>query len=263
MNIKNLKWFTFVELIVVITLISILTTIWTFSYVWYLWESRDSQRKSDLTKLSSALKMYKQKRWYYAIPWKIFNISYSWTILAKQWKLDTNVRLNSLENLPIDPKNKLNYIYSITANKQEYEIWATLENDNSNMSYVEWNYKSVSKNVLPTLLIATWAVEWANVEIKEWNSWADVNRKLFVYNSQYHNLAYTFKNPYNVFSDWISFTGLLNEVETNSTYWQNSDYRNCTEIKEAWKLLLPLTSTPFEYQIITETGALVNTWCTL
>jgi hypothetical protein len=52
-------------------------------------------------------------------------------------------------------------------------------------------------------------------------------------------------------------------MENQGIYWQNSDFRNCIEIEEWGKLLLPLSATAFEYQIITSTWALVNTWCTL
>ena len=259
----NKNWFTFVELIIVMILLAVLWTIWLYSYVWYLWDSRDSERKADISKISSALKIYKQKRWYYSLPWDSFNITYSWTIVAIQWKLNTSVRINSLDSLPSDPKNKVFYSYSVTSNKQEFEIWTTLENEEKNISLVEWNYKSVSKNILPTLLLATWAIAWTNIEIKAGTTIPDNNRKLFVYNEQSNNLLYTFIKPYSIYTDWTSFSSLLSEMETNNQYWQNSDYRNCTEISEWWKLILPLTATSFEYQIITDTWALVNTWCTL
>jgi len=262
---KNLynSWFTFIELMVVMIILVILSNIWLYSYVWYISDSRDTERKADISKVSSALKIYKQKRWYYSLPWDNFNITYSWTILAYQWKLNNNVRISSLDNLPVDPKNKVYYSYSITSNKQEFEIWATLENSDKNVSLIEWNYKSVSKNILPTLLLAILAQSWTDVETKSGTSIPDSNRKLFVYNNQNHNLLYTFTDIFSPYSDWTSFTELLSKVESNNTYWQNSDYRNCTEISEWGKLLLPLTSTPFEYQIITDTWALTNTWCSL
>ena len=261
--IKQKKAFTFVELIVVITIIWVLSSIWFYSYIWYLSETRDSQRKADLSQVTSALKIYRQKRWYYALPWNSFNITYSWTTVSSQWKLNKNVRLNTLEILPKDPKIKNYYSYSVTSNKQEFEIWATLENEDVDLAIVIWNYKSVSNNVLPTLLLATWATEWSTIEIKEWTTTWDINRKLFIYNEQSHNLPYTFVEPYYSFSDWTEFTVLQNEMITNDTYWQNSDFRNCLEISEWWKLLIPLSATSFEYQIVTNTWSLTSTWCTL
>lgn len=260
---SKIKAFTFVELIVVITILVVLWAIWFSSYSWYIDDSRDTQRKSDLSQVSSALKVYKQKRWYYAIPWDTFNLTYSWVTVALQWKLNNNVRLNSLEKLPYDPKIDIAYSYSITSNKQEFEISANLENSGNNLAILDWNYKSVSKYILPTILLATWATLGSDVEVQSWTTTWDENRKLFIYNNQYHNIPYTFESPYEPYSDWTSFDELLTEVEDNNNFWQNSDYRNCVEISEWNKLIIPLSSTPMEYQIITDTWSLVNTWCTL
>ena len=260
----NKKAFTFVELIIVITILAILTTIWFTSYIWYIADSRDSQRKSDLAQIWSALKVYKQKRGYYSLPGEKSDIVYdNSNSLAYLGKFDTNVRLNTLDRLVMDPKTNEPYMYSIVTNKQEYEMAATLENEWREIALVNWTYKSVSVNILPSLLIATWATEWSSLEIKEWTTAGDENRKLFIYNNQSHNLAYTFIKPYNPTNDWTSFTWLLDEVVSSNSYWQNTDFRNCTEIEESWKLLIPLSATPFEYQIITETWSLTNTWCTL
>ena len=259
---SRLNAFTFVELIVAATIIVILSAVWFSAYVTYIADSRDTQRKSDIAQVTSALKIYKQKRWYYAIPWNYFTITYSGSWVAYQWKLNENVRLNSLEKLPFDPRTNDYYFYSTTINKQEFEIAATLENEEKNIALLWWNYKSVSKNILPTIMLATWATIWSDVEIKEWDASWDVHRKLFIYNNQRHNLPYKFVEPYSPSNDWTSFADLLSEVELNGNFWQNNDFRNCTEIDEAWKLLISLNATPFEYQIITNTWALTNTWCT-
>lgn len=259
----NSKWFTLVELVIVMIILVILSWLWFSSYVWYVADARDSQRKSDLLQVNSALQLYKQKRWYYWFPWDYFNITYSGAVVAMQWKLNTNIHIDSMDKLPVDPKTDTYYVYSISSNKQEFLLAWSLENDESNISIINWNYKSVSKNILPTILLATWATANSNVEIKEWNIFWDINRKLFIYDKQEHNIPYNFLEPFNAYSDWISFTDLLTEAETNNYFWQNTDYRNCIEISEAWKLIIPLDLNPFEYQIISETWALVNTWCTL
>jgi len=259
----NKKAFTFVELIVVVTILAILWAIWFSSYIWSIADTRDSQRKSDFAQVSSALKIYKQKRWYYAYPGDVFNVQYDWNTVSYQWKLNTNVRLNSLDKLPKDPETEQPYFYSITATKQEFELAWTLENSDNPIALMIWNYKSVSKNILPVLNLAIEANPWDNIEIKnDWWAWS-TNRKLFIYNEQAENLPYTFEEPYPPYSSWTGFTDLLNMVEANQSYWQNTDFRNCIEIQEWWKALIPFTSTAVEYQIITETGTLVNTGCTL
>jgi Tfp pilus assembly protein PilE len=260
---KNKKWFTFVELIVTISIVIILSSLWIVSYSSYIWDARDSQRKSDMAQVSSALKIYKQKRWYYGFPGDLFNITYSWTTVAMQWRLNENVHLDTIEKLPSDPKNDEYYFYSIINNKQEFEITWTLENSKDNIALKMGTYKSVSRNILPTITLAIWATAWSNVEIQAWNWDWDENRKLFIYDNQNYNLPYTFIAPFEPYSEWLSFDTLIDEVELYWDFWQNTDYRNCTEIDEAWKLIIPLSATSFEYQIITNTWALVNTGCTL
>jgi len=254
----NKKAFTFVELIVATTIIIILAWIWFYSYSGLLWDSRDSQRKSDLSQVSSALKVYKQKRWYYAIPWNSFNITFSGTTIANQGFLNKNVHLNSLEKLPKDPKTKTYYVYSTTSNKQEFQLFLTLENEEESIALVGWDYKTVSKNLVPTLGLAMNKIAWTNVEIKD-----TANKDYFIFDNQFHNLAYTIEDPYEPYHDGISFNDLLQEVEEDDNFWQNTDFRNCTEIKEAWKLIIPLTNDDVEYQIIDDNWVLTNTWCHL
>ena len=263
--LNNKQAFTFVELIVSVVIITILSTIWFGSYVWYISDSRDSQRKSDLSQLSSSLKVYKQKRWYYWKPWSAFHLVYGWdaNIVALQWKMSKDVHIDSIEKLPFDPANDEKYSYSITTNKQEFELSATLENSDFPKALLTWNYKSVSRNILPTITLALNANSWENIEIEEWTgSWSD-HRKLFVYDNNMHNLVYSFQDGHAAYADWeFTFEELLDEAEINNNFWQNSDYRSCVEIVEAWKLLIPLTTTGFTYQIIDEDWVLINKDCT-
>ena len=254
----KIKAFTFVELIVTTTIIIILAWIWFYSYSGLIGDSRDSQRKSDLSQISSALKTYKQKRWYYAIPWNNFNLTFSWITIVKQGFLDKDTHVNSLEKLPKDPKTNTYYVYSTTENQQEFQLFITLENSDKNIALVWWDYKTVSENNLPTIALAMSKSQWSNVEIKN-----NTNKDYFIFDNQAHNLPYTIEEPHEPYHDWISFTWILDEVKKNDNFWQNTDYRNCTEIKEANKLLIPLTSDPVEYQIITDTWALISTWCHL
>jgi len=260
---KNIKAFTFVELIVVMIIVVILSGVWFSSYVWYISSARDSQRKSDLLQINSALKLYKQKRWYYGFPWDYFNITYNSNVVAIQWKLNKNIHIDSIDKLPTDPKTKWYYSYSITNNKQEFMLAWTLENSDFNTAFINWNYKSVSKNILPSILLAIWAAPWTNVEIQSWNWDWSTNRNLFIYDNQEYNLPYNFIEPFAPFTKWITFENLLTESESYDNFWQNTDFRNCIEIDEAWKLIIPLSATPIQYQIISNTWALIDTTCSL
>ncbi len=249
----NKKAFTFIELIIVVVILTILWAIWMISFVSSLEDARDSSRISSILLVESALKTHYQKRWSYPNPWSMFEIQYSGTWVAFQWKLDRNVRLSTLEKIPVDPKNWINYSYSITRNKQEFEISATLENWGFPIALLTWNYRSVSKNILPTIIVAT------NSTIDIQNS---PEKDLFVFNQNYHNLVYDFINnlPYN---SWISFDILLEEAKSSNNFWQSSDFRNCIEIKKAGKLIVPVTHAEFEYQIVDNNWVLTNTWCTI
>lgn len=259
------KAFSFVELIVSITILAIITTIWFISYSGYIWDTRDSQRKSDLAQVWSALKVYKQKRWYYPIPGNRFELTYNWTGIVFQWKFDENISLNTLDRLPFDPKTKTAYIYSITKNAQEYEMATTLENEDTPIALVNGTYKSVSKDILPGIMLAIDTPSSLTAEINNWvvNAGWDwsINRNKFIFSNQNHNLAYDFISPYTPQSDWTDIATILSELAATSSYWQNTDYRSCIEIKESWKAIQK-DGTSITYQIIDSTNwNLSNTWC--
>jgi Tfp pilus assembly protein PilE len=255
---NNLRAFTFVELIVTTLIITILTAIWFVSYIGFIADSRDSQRRSDLSKVSSSLKIYKQKRWYYSEPWDYFNILNNTVPVAKQWKMNKWVYLNTLDKLPFDPKSKSYYSYAVTNNKQEFQLSATLENEDEEIAILDWNYKTVSKNVLPTIILAIDST--TDIEIHE-GIWAgSTNRAKFIFDQLTDNLPYTMWTPDEAYNEWTSFSGILNKAETLNSFWQNNDYRNCVEIVEAWKSI-SANSVEEQYQIL-DNGSLTNTGCT-
>lgn len=242
LNTKH--WFTMAELIVVITILVILSAIGFSSYSWYLGNARDSQRKSDISQIQAALGSYKLKRWYYSQPWDAFDITYWATeVVATQWVLNNNVALTTIDRLPMDPKAERPYTYSTTKNKQEFQISATLENAWREKAILVWDYKTVSKNILPSIVVATSSA--TNIAT---NTWA------FVFDDQWQNLTYSIKTgwPKNNGTDIASYT-------SHSNFWQNSDFRTCVEIKEWGKILLE--NTPLEYQILNNSWSLENTTC--
>ncbi len=266
--IKNIKWFSFAELIVSVIIVATLSSIWIVSYNSYIWDSRDSQRKSDIAKISSALKIYKQKRGYFPRPGNAFEITYNSNPVAIQWEFNQEVRLSTLDKLLIDPKTKKPYFYSVTNNSQEYELWLTLENENMPKAITWWNYKTVSINILPSIILAVKRDVWQTAEIMSWvldTQWIDwsENNKKFILNNQTYNLPYDFEQPFEPKSDleWKTLEQIINELKNKNEYWQNSDFRNCFEIEEANKNLQS-DWTSLEYQIVTETWAIIDTNCT-
>jgi len=207
-------------------------------------------RKSDIASVKSALKQYKQNRGNYPIPspGENFNILVGASNpVAIQWKLDNKTTLSTLDNIPTDPKEKdINYLYSTTINRQEFQIAATLENGDTEIALLDGDYSSVAKNILPTIMIA------ANVETNVISS-AD----LFIFNNQYHNLPYNFIGSSDPVSDGTPLIDLLSGAEANGYFWQNSDFRSCQEIDDAGKLIWSGS-----YQVVSpSTGELIDVGC--
>lgn len=241
-------WFTFVELIVATTILIILTTLGFYSYSQYMLDARDTQRKSDLTSISSSLKLYKQRRGSLPLPWSNYSITYNGVPVATQGKLDNTVTLSTLDKLPLDPLIKSPYIFSITPTKQEYQIWATLENNGNNIAYIEGIYKTVSRDNLPTLLLALAST--TPIEITSWS-----NKDKFIFNNQGNNLPYDLESwvPY---ANGTTFTTLIATFSGTTDLWQNSDYRSCLEIYQSGKSIGTGT-----YQIVNASGVLANINC--
>lgn len=251
--------FSLVELIVSITILVILSSLWFISYTSYLMGARDTQRKSDVAEITSALKLTKQQRWSYPIPWNSFNIVYKsgTNILAKQWKLNSSVSIPTLNKLPLDPKVDVEYSYSITEKWKEFELALTLENSWLPIALTSWDYKSVSVNILPTIILAINTS--SNVDVNDTN-----NQKTFIFNEQY-NLPYTFVSPYSPQANSETATSIGSDLwdfilnlKANNLYWQNSDYRSCEEIEEAGKTLALVE----DYQIVNSSGVLEDKKCT-
>ncbi len=252
MKMKNIKKaFTFVELIVVIMILWILSVIGFSSYSDSIADWRDTQRKSQLAEVIWAMKTYKQKKWSFPIPVEYFSvINWASNIVFWQGKLGKNISLSTIDEIPYDPKIKIPYLYSVTTNRQEFEIALSLENNDSDetIALVWWNYKSVSKNMLPTILVATST----SLDIS-------TNKNLFIFDNQSHNLPYDFDWNEEPTSDWVlSFTDLLLEAEQNWVFSQNSSFETCSEIKKAGKFIWD-----WDYELRTNTWVLSSSWCTL
>ena len=248
--------FTLVELIVSIMIVAILATIWFYSYVWYLTEARDAERKANMWEIKTALKLYKQKRWAYPIPGDKFNLTNNSNVVAYQWFLSEDVTLSTMDKIPKDPYTNKYYFYSITPNKQEAQVALTLENWDFPVAMLDGDYKTVSENVLPSILLATGST--AAIEIHTWVVDGSTNRHLFILDG-WQNLPYSISKPYDPYYAGESVDDVL--ASDNINFWHNSDYRTCTEIEEAAKLIHDTGSE--EYQILHENGYLMNTWCTL
>lgn len=256
---KILVWkkaFTFVELIVVTVIIAVLWAVWFSSFVWNLSYSRDTQRKANLSEVSASLKLYKKEKARLPAPWAwvyFTLVNSSSTALAFQWKLSEDVWLSTIDKIPLDPKGEESYAFSVTNNRQEFQLSATLENDEDPYAIVVWDFKSVSQNILPSLIIAyNYSAPNENIDIT-----IAANKNLFVFDGNNHNFAYDHEWNW-VSSDWTTFATLLSEAQWSKKFTQNSSYETCEEVSEAWKYVWN-----WEYQLRSLSWSLVSSWCTL
>lgn len=256
MNTPKKLGFTLIELVVAATIIVLLASIWFYSYTKNIADARDWARKTDIAALSSQLKLYKRQRWAYTFPWSYYEIHNRWQVVAYQWYMDNSVSLSTAEKLPLDPKLEIPYFFSTTRNRQEFQLALSLENAETPYAIVDGDYKSVAKNVLPNIVLAREGS--SNFEINN-AVWAgSTNRNLFIFHKGNHNLPYDFLTASPV-SDGVDFDTILSDASDD--YWQNSDYRSCSEIFTAAKWITPSWQTD-EYQIINSVWALTNTGCT-
>lgn len=118
----NKKAFTLVELIVVITILAILWTIAFISFEWYGKSARDSVRIWDMWKIYSSLELFHLDAWKYPETTDWYTITYTWSEVwtqGKFWEITFN-NVEKLDKIPNDPLNWVEYIYSVTNNRQEY-----------------------------------------------------------------------------------------------------------------------------------------------
>ena len=266
LNQKHQKWaFTLIEIVVSATILVILTSIGFYSYTKNIGDARDSARVTDISALQSQLSLYKRERWAYPFPGDYFNIMNRWETVALQGKMNKLVSLFTATSLPLDPELDIPYFYATTSNRQEYQLAASMENSDNPFTHLVGDYKSVSSQVLPNLLLALEAT--TDTEINNAETWTDgdTNRDLFLFHNWYHTLPYDFLTgaPYNDGSD---FDILLSDGLAD--FWQNSDYRSCEEISTAEKRITP-DGDQDEYQILSNTWSLISvdclctaTWCT-
>lgn len=187
---KNSKWFTIVELIVVVTIISILGAIWFVSYTSYIWDSRDSSRISQVSSMYKALETYRAK-WFLPMPSESVNIYASGTIIWYQWYAWENV-LNTIwyQDEWKDPKDEEYFTYYLTKDLRRAQIMTLLE-DELTVSYDfinQANALDYSDRVVKVYGNKLWILteSWTNVPIQALDTiisswWLDIVKTTSTY----------------------------------------------------------------------------------
>lgn len=172
-------------MVVVVTILAILSLVGYVSYSDNIVGVRDSQRVNNLEKLQIDLKSHKQKEGSYPLPTTPVNITNSGTMIY-QGTLTSAVISNVLQNIPKDPRSNNWYWYSTTTNRQYFQIALTLENNDAPKAVVKGDYKSIMKDLFPTLLLSV-----TGATSFDANSGAIANK--FILNGGSYNLPYDMK----------------------------------------------------------------------
>lgn len=128
---KIQKGFTLIEMLVVVSLIGVLTTLVAANLNSARERARDTQRKSDLRNIETALRLYYQD--YQGFPGagsggQISGCGASGTSICS-WGSAWSDSLNTYMNkLPKDPLPDQSYKYAVSSDRESYTLDACLEN---------------------------------------------------------------------------------------------------------------------------------------
>jgi prepilin-type N-terminal cleavage/methylation domain-containing protein len=167
---SNNKGFTLVELLISVVVLIILVFIVYHSYVWYAQDAKDSKRLVELDNIVTSIETYKITNWRAPIPDDYKDITYSWSLVWKQWVFwEEMVKLLWYSKQEVlDPNEKSKYTYSVKSNQREYSLAWVLENSESpDNIYLASNEDDWLKN---WNAIVRWNYNWAVTHLKMWSS---------------------------------------------------------------------------------------------
>ena len=132
----NKKAFTLIELIISMTILVILTTIWFLSVRWWTSSARDSVRIDDVKNINTVIDLYKINRGKYPEPTNPVDITHSWAIVWTQWGFwkDTIRQVGRIFWELKDPWYEIDYTYSVTNSRKEYQLSYVLEDPIDNLT---------------------------------------------------------------------------------------------------------------------------------
>lgn len=224
----NKKWFTLVEIVIVMVILALLSTISVLSFSNYMKDTRDSKRQIDIAALESALRLFKKQNNFLPEPSLKENLNLNWSTIWYQgdaWAIP----LNTIKEVPKDPKTEKNYYYSILKENDnfpwEFQVGWTLEKNLK--AIVKWDYD-------PVLSDFPWII-FKNVE----------NKDTVVLDNQNKNILNDFRGWYKM--EWLS------AEEKNMAY--RHPYKTCEEIKnnnkfvKAWTYKLFVSNNNYKDEV--------------
>lgn len=129
------KGFTLIELLIVIAIVGILTTLLTANFVGVRQRARDTQRKSDIRQIQSALELFRSDNARYPVRTVTYRVNSGTACMTSEAFTYNNVTYMS--KVPCDPSgasgyNAGNYYYVTDASGATYTLGTCLENANDN-----------------------------------------------------------------------------------------------------------------------------------
>lgn len=131
---KKQGGFTLVELLIVISIIGVLSALLMANFIGVRQRARDSQRKSDLRQIQSALELYKSDSSSSTYPSAVPNATCSNSRVLIADSADCNSTIY-MKRVPLDPMGT-SYYYSYSASTDTYILASCLENSSDKGSDV-------------------------------------------------------------------------------------------------------------------------------
>ena len=133
--IQNKKGVTLIELIVAITIMVTLSTMWFLAVSWWTSSARDAVRIDDVNNITTAIDLYHIDRSKYPEPTNPVDVTHSWATVWTQggfWK-DTIRQTGRIFWQIQDPWYDIDYTYSVTNSRTEYQLSYVLEDPLDNL----------------------------------------------------------------------------------------------------------------------------------
>jgi len=215
---KAKKAFTLVELIIVITILAILATIAFVSFSNYTASARDANRVATLTNIEKWLQTFQISSGKYPIPDETINVTDSWTIIGYQWTIWESVsKIIKISNIPTDPQDGFNYVYSRNERWNKYQIMGFLEVQNSQTAFIKESYADISQR----FPITKWDKLWIILEENN----VPVTTDIDVRNHSWSTLTTYISQDKNFTWTWETLKTLISNFKAGKT-WTELDW-NC------------------------------------
>ena len=217
-TLKQKLGFSLVELIVVITILAILVTLATISSFSYIKNGNDAKRVTDIQWIRVYLDSYRRNHsllyptheWWSGATQIVDNtiLAPGNPILATQWYFTEYLAGKIwMVKVPVDPKTKLPYLYSISRDRISYQLTTTLQKrenlvaqlplkqayanpDYNLVAYVEGNFIPRNPLWFPGLLYAVNPLETTTLDISSNDVNGSPNIAKVILNGQSLNLWY-------------------------------------------------------------------------